>query len=76
MKRYTIIFAILLTLVLPVYANDTLQREVTIVRDFTPTIRDAEKINTLPPISTPTFSRSSVSYAFDALATEITTKPT
>ena len=75
MKRYTIIFAILLTLVLPVYANDTLQREVTIVRDFTPTIRDAEKINTLPPISTPTFSRSSVSYAFDALATEITTKP-
>ena len=72
MKRYPLILATLFAVVLHAYANDTLQREVTIVRNFTPVVRDAEKINTLPPITTPTFDRKPSSYAFDAYTADVT----
>lgn len=63
--------AILLLLsVLPTYAatqgNDSLRREVTIVKDFTPIVREASKINTLPPVVTPSFDRRPVNYSYNA----------
>ncbi|MBO7317659.1 MAG: hypothetical protein J6U43_02940 [Bacteroidales bacterium] len=75
MKRYALIFATMLALMVQAQGNDTLQREVTIVRNFTPVIREAEKINTLPPVTTPAFNREAVNYAFDAYATEVPATP-
>ncbi|MBR5843889.1 MAG: TonB-dependent receptor [Bacteroidaceae bacterium] len=75
MKRYTLIFATMLAIVLQAYGNDTLQREVTIVRNFTPTVSDADKINTLPPITTPLFERDDVTYAFDAFSAGVVSVP-
>lgn len=73
MKRYIFLLTLILTVAVAEGAqrNDTLRREVTIVRDFTPTIRNAEKINTLPPISTPSFERKDVNYSYNVLSTEI-----
>lgn len=76
MKRYALILATLFAVVMHAYANDTLQREVTIVRNFTPVVRDAEKINTLPPFTTPTFERKPSSYAFDAFSADVAAHPT
>ena len=44
---------------------------MTIVKDFTPIVRDAEKINSLPPIGTPSFERRAVNYCFDAATTQV-----
>lgn len=73
MKRYIALLMIVIAHVTVVCAqhNDTLQREVTIVREFTPTIRHAEKINTMPPVSTPAFERQAVNYSYNAISTEI-----
>ena len=74
MKRYILLLVTILTTVGCIYANDTLQREVTIVRNFTPVVRPTEKINTLPPVTTPHFGTAPVSYAFDAYSTEVNSK--
>lgn len=73
MKRITAIVTILVTTCLMVCANDSIQREVTIVKDFTPIVRDADKINSLPPIATPSFERRAVNYCFDATASQVPT---
>lgn len=70
----TFIIAILPLLSLWAQENDTLQREVTIVKEFTPVVRDVEKINTLPPVSTPTFEHRSVNYCYDASSAEVSTQ--
>ena len=75
MKKYALIFTTMLVAIMQAYGNDTLQREVTIVRNFTPVVRDAEKINTLPPITTPTFERQAVNYAFDAFSADVNIHP-
>lgn len=71
MKRYILLLSIILAMVARTYANDTLQREVTIVRNFTPVVRPADKINTLPPISAPQFHVAPVAYSFDAYSAEV-----
>ena len=73
MKRYIALLSIVIAHVAAVCAqhSDTLQREVTIVREFTPTIRNAEKINTMPPVSTPAFERQAVNYSYNAISAEI-----
>ena len=75
MKRYALIFVSLLAIMMQAQGNDTLQREVTILRNFTPVVREVNKINTMPPITTPTFDREAVSYATDAFAADVTTTP-
>ena len=76
-KIITLIIVSLLSISLS-YAqeSDTLQREVTITKEFTPTVRDAEKINTLPSIATPTFNTRSVNYCYDATSTAVPTTAT
>lgn len=65
----------LLLLALPIAAvaqsNDSLRREVTIVKDYTPIVKEASKINSLPPVSTPAFERKPVTYRYDATPAEI-----
>lgn len=75
MKQITILFIIALLPALSMFSqeNDTLQREVTIVKEFTPIIRDAEKINTMPPVATPTFNRRAVNYSYTATPTQVPT---
>ena len=73
MKRIIAITTLLFTTCCMVFANDSIQREVTITKDFTPIVRDAEKINSLPPIGTPDFERRAVNYCFDAAATQVST---
>lgn len=51
--------------------NDSLRREVTIVKDFTPIVREASKINTLPPVSTPSFDRRPVTYCYNTHPADI-----
>ncbi len=46
--------------------NDSLRREVTVVKDFTPVVREASKINSLPPVCVPDFSRKQVTYSYEA----------
>lgn len=75
MKKLSIIISILF-ISIAAQATDSLQREVTIVREFTPIAREADKINTLPPIGTPTFNRSAVRYNFDATSSPITSRKT
>ena len=75
MKRYALILATLFAVAMHAYANDTLQREVTIVRNFTPVVRDAEKINTLPPFIVPTFEHEPSNYAFDAFSADVAAQP-
>lgn len=55
--------------------TDTLRREVTIVKDFTPQLRKANKINTLPPINTPSFTPRPVNYSFLVNTAEVATTP-
>ena len=43
--------------------SDSLRREVTIEKDFTPIVRDASKINTLPEVEAPTVTRRSIRYS-------------
>lgn len=76
MKRYALIFISLLAMMVQAQENDTLQREVTILRNFTPVVREANKINTMPPITTPIFDRETVNYATDVFAADVTTIPT
>ena len=40
-----------------------MRREVTIEKDFTPIVRDASKINTLPEVEAPTVTRQSIQYS-------------
>lgn len=74
MKRFTLSLSILFaSLAMCAQENDSLQREVTIVRDFTPIVRDADKINTLPPVSSPVFNQRQVKYSYDAISSEVST---
>lgn len=73
MKRISAILAIIIATCHMLCANDSIHREVTITRDFTPIVRDAEKINSLPPISTPTFERRAVNYCYNATAAQVPT---
>lgn len=64
MKR----FSFLIILVFPLFAwtqeqSDSLRREVTIEKDFTPIVRDASKINTLPEVEAPTVTKHSIQYS-------------
>lgn len=43
--------------------SDSLRREVTIEKDFTPIVRDASKINTLPEVEAPTVTKQSIRYS-------------
>ena len=64
MKRF--LFLIILAFPVVVSAqerSDSLRREVTIEKDFTPIVRDASKINTLPEVEAPTVTRRSIRYS-------------
>ncbi len=64
MKRLYIGIALLLTItVVAQTAGDTLRREVIIEKDFTPIVRDASKINTLPEVEELTVTKQSISYS-------------
>ena len=43
--------------------NNTLNREMTIEKDFTPIVRDASKINILPGVETPSVRKTSILYS-------------
>lgn len=75
MKQSVILFIIALVPVFSLMAQekDTLQREVTIVKEFTPIVRDAEKINTMPSVATPSFSRQPANYSYNAASAAIPT---
>lgn len=74
MKRIITLISIL-SLAIALHAQDSLQREVTIIKDFTPIVRDAEKINSLPPINTPHFERRTVQYSFNTVPAHIASQP-
>ena len=64
MKR----FSFLIISVFPFFLSaqvrsDSLRREVTIEKDFTPIVRDASKINTLPEVEAPTVTKQSIRYS-------------
>lgn len=67
----TILLLVLLSQVAAAQSNDSLRREVTIVKDYTPIVKEASKINSLPPVSTPAFERKPVAYRYDATPAEI-----
>lgn len=62
---------VLLSQIASAQSNDSLRREVTIVKDYTPIVKEASKINSLPPVSTPAFERKPVTYRYDATPAEI-----
>lgn len=76
MKQTVLLFIIALLPLSSLFAqeSDTLQREVTIVKEFTPILREAEKINTLPSVAAPSFDRQAVSYTRNVTSTEIPTE--
>ncbi len=64
MKR----FLYLIWFTLPLLASaqertDSLRREITIEKDFTPIVRDASKINTLPEVEKPTVTKQKIQYS-------------
>lgn len=73
MKRLCFILAIFTALAVQAQDSDTLRHEVVIIKDYVPTVREAEKINTMPPISTPSFTRSAVKYNYNALSAPVPT---
>jgi hypothetical protein len=68
---YTI-FAIALLLPNAVQAqNETgLNRELTLEREYDPSVRDANKVNTLPEVKAPAVAKSAIDYAFLSLPTD------
>lgn len=75
MKKIALLYIIALLPAISSLAqdSDTLQRAVTIVKEFTPIVRDAEKINTMPSVATPSFNRDSVQYNYNATSTAVPT---
>ena len=76
MKR----FSFLIILAFPVMMSaqersDSLRREVTIEKDFTPIVRDASKINTLPEVETPTVTRRSIRYSDWSVPASLEARP-
>jgi hypothetical protein len=59
---------------LPSYAraqNETgINRELTLEREYDPSLRDANKVNTLPKVTEPTVDKSAIDYAFLSLPTD------
>jgi hypothetical protein len=47
--------------------NENLSRELTLEREYDPSIRDASKVNTLPKIKDPAVTKSAIDYAFMSL---------
>lgn len=72
-KRLCAVLTLFTAIAIQAQESDTLRHEVVVVKDYVPTIREAEKINTTPPISTPTFTRSAVKYNYDALSASVPT---
>ncbi|WP_286007999.1 hypothetical protein [Barnesiella viscericola] len=64
MKRFSFLTILIVPFVLSAQESaDSLRREVTIEKDFTPIVRDASKINTLPEVEAPTVTRQSIQYS-------------
>ncbi len=64
MKRLYVAIALLFpTALVAQTVGDTLRREVTIEKDFTPIVRDASKINTLPEVEELTVTKQSIVYS-------------
>ena len=57
MKRFSFLTILIIPFMLSAQQADSLRREVTIEKDFTPIVRDASKINTLPEVEAPTVTR-------------------
>lgn len=75
MKHYIALIAALLSVTTTTFAapEDNIHNEVTITKDFTPVVREAEKITTQPSEATPIFRRSAVTYNYDILTAEVPT---
>ena len=63
MKRFSFLTILIIPFALSAQQADSLRREVTIEKDFTPIVRDASKINTLPEVEAPTVTRQSIQYS-------------
>lgn len=63
MKRFSFFTILTIPFVLSAQQADSLRREVTIEKDFTPIVRDASKINTLPEVEEPTVTRQSIQFS-------------
>lgn len=64
MKRFSFLTILIVPFVLSAQERaDSLRREVTIEKDFTPIVRDASKINTLPEVEASTVTRQSIQYS-------------
>ena len=67
MKKQNILYIVaFMAIIIPVQAQEnknSLNREVTIEKDFTPIVRDASKINVLPEVETPSAVKQVISYS-------------
>lgn len=63
MKRFSFLTILIIPFMLSAQQADSLRREVTIEKDFTPIVRDASKINTLPEVEAPVVTRQSIQYS-------------
>lgn len=63
MRRFSFLTILIIPFALSAQQADSLRREVTIEKDFTPIVRDASKINTLPEVEAPTVTRQSIQYS-------------
>lgn len=63
MRRFSFLTILIIPFALSAQQADSLRREVTIEKDFTPIVRDASKISTLPEVEAPTVTRQSIQYS-------------
>ncbi|GHT36406.1 hypothetical protein AGMMS49574_28080 [Bacteroidia bacterium] len=50
--------------------NEGLARQLTLEREYDPSVQDANKVNTLPAIKEPTITRTPIDYAFLSIPTD------
>lgn len=50
--------------------DDNLKRELTLEREYDPSVQDANKVNTLPEIKQPTITKRTISYATQTVPTD------